>query len=209
MARGRRAKPAEIKQLMGNPGKRRLALAQDGGGSSAPVRSRRAKIEVPAFLDEEEEKFYFNKMLEWLPANLVRPSDAIALGRWATWLHLWISCKHHLKGKNHFYQSQSKYGKNGKNGVLIFRKHPVSEKMSDAENKLMALEDRLCLNIVARSNVMHKLMHMPPLPVGATDDLFEEPPPATTINDPPLENAPLPDGDPLGFVQRASKDRLN
>lgn len=209
MARGRRAKPAEIKQLMGNPGKRRLALEQrDGKGTSAPADKspRKMKVEPPAFLTQEQEKQFFKQVLQWLPPNLVRRSDTMALARWASWLHIWVTCKLALDGKAHWYTTESKYGADGSNGVKIHREHPMSKLMGKCEAHLASLEDRLCLNIVARNNVIHKILHAPAAHAGGLfgDELPTEDEKKGDETPTLPGNAPV-DTDPLGFVNRASK----
>ena len=206
MPRGRRAKPAEVKALLGNPGKRRLALKSTaaGAGAVAPALS----IEPPNYLTQERERAAFKWVLDYLPPNIVRQTDVHALARWATWLNIWVTCKLNLDGRQSWYTTRSKFAA-GEDAVLeIHREHPLTKRMDKAEAHLVTLEDRLCLNIVARNNVMHRLFNMPaahpagglfgPEPEPETDDKPETDAPASP---PPAE----PDLNPLGFMERAGK----
>jgi hypothetical protein len=161
MARGRRAKPAEVKALLGNPGKRRLALSGTASGSHAAASLVATKIEPPAYLTAQREREVFAWALEYLPANIVRHhghSCAGALGDLDQRVH---HCKLALDGKQHWYTTSSEHS------PQIHREHPLAKRMDKAEAHLVTLEDRLCLNIVARNNVMHRILNAPPAHPGA------------------------------------------
>jgi|GEM_PF-2971509 len=199
MARGRRAKPAEVKALLGNPGKRRLAL-DNAGGKRVHAPSIQPTIEPPAFLTQDSEQAAFSAVLAALPSNLVRASDVYEFGRWAAWLCVWITCKLALDGKKHWYTTTSEHSPE------IHREHPLAKRMDKAEAHLITLEDRLCLNIVARNNVMHRLFNMPGAHPGA--GLFGNAEPSEDDKK-PATDAPLAavevDLDPRGFMDRAGK----
>lgn len=200
MSRGRRAKPAEIKALLGNPGKRRLALSKGAGGSGGRASAAAAApLEMPAFLTQESEKKAFQEVMRALPPNLVRQSDAVAFGRWAAWMTVWVTCKLALDGKKHWYTTSSEHSPE------IHREHPLSKKMDKAEAHLVTLEDRLCLNIVARNNVMHRLFNMPGAHPGG--GLFGAEPSEDDKRPITEADAPIaePDLDPTGFIERAGK----
>jgi terminase small subunit-like protein len=204
MSRGRRAKPAEVKQLLGNPGKRRLALSGDGHGTSATLPgSSLPKIEPPAWLTQPREREVFGWVLEYLPANIVRVTDVQALARWATWINVFVTCKIALDGRQHWYTTSSDHSPE------IHREHPLAKRMDKAEAHLVTLEDRLCLNIVARNNVMHRILNAPPAHPGA--GLFADEPAADDDKKTDNVEAPTPatDNDPLGYLARAGKQSLN
>jgi hypothetical protein len=200
MPRGRRAKPAEVKQLLGNPGKRRLALRSTATGKGtalpAPV-----VVEPPSYLTQDREKQAFGWALEHLPPNIVRQTDIHALARWATWLNVWCVCKLALDGKQHWYTTTSSHSPE------IHREHPLAKRMDKAEAHLVTLEDRLCLNIVARNNVMHRLFNMPAAHPGGMFAGLDEPDDAD--KDKPDDGVPTQDRgadlDPLAFIARAGK----
>ena len=199
MARGRRAKPAEVKALLGNPGKRRLALENAGGKHVRSPSIQPLAIEPPAFLTQPGEREAFIAVLAALPPNLVRASDVYEFGRWAAWLCIWQTCKLTLDGKKHWYTTSSEHS------PQIHREHPLAKRMDKAEAHLVTLEDRLCLNIVARNNVMHRLFNMPGAHPGA--GLFGNAEPSDDDKKPPAD-APAPaepDLDPRGFMDRAGK----
>jgi phage terminase small subunit len=194
--RGRRALPPEIKALKGNPGKRRLALNKAGKRAVAAVVAR-PQIAPPEFLTQDGEIKAFRWVYETLPANLARASDVMSVARWASWLNVWISCKTTLDGKAFWYESQSNHGK-------LMREHPISKKMDRAEGHLIALEDRLGLNIVARNNIVHRLFQMPAAPPG---ELFDD---KNADKKEPGESPPPPVDQleqisPLGFMAQAGK----
>lgn len=201
MPRGRRAKPAEIKALLGNPGKRRLALNTDAGGSRGRAPPVRIKIAPPDWLTQPREREVFDWALEYLPANIVRRTDVQALARWATWINVWVTCKIALDGKQHWYTTSSEHSPE------IHREHPLAKRMDKAEAHLVTLEDRLCLNIVARNNVMHRILNAPPAHPGA--GLFADEPPSDDDKKPAGDSSvpppAEPDLDPLGFMERAGK----
>ncbi len=196
MSRGRRAKPAEIKALLGNPGKRRLALlSPKAGASGADVAPSIHVPEPPSFLDDDErEAFAF--VYETMPLNLVRESDKVAVSRWAGWLVKWVNAKRRLADKgNDSYVSVSKHGS-------FVRVDADFNVMCKAEANLVTLEDRLGLNTVARSNLTSKLFQMPGPHPGA---LFEDDEPAAGKK--PAAEAPAvkEEIDPLGFLDGAGK----
>lgn len=198
MARGRHAKPAEVKALLGNPGKRRLALADKDAPAPAP---RPAVVEPPSYLTKEREIAAFKHVYASLPLNLARESDIDAVARWAVWLNRWAEAKLALDGKEGWYESESRHGK-------FLRDHPLAKQMHRAEAHLIALEDRLCLNITARNNVMHRLFNMPPAHPGDlfTDDQDETPEEERAAD----AVAPRPEElDPLGYLDKAGKQHLN
>lgn len=201
MPRGRRAKPAEIKALLGNPGKRRLALNHDAGGKRTRASAVQMPVEMPTFLTQEPERAAFRDVMRSLPPNLVRQSDAVAFGRWAAWMTVWVTCKLALDGKKHWYTTSSEHSPE------IHREHPLSKKMDKAEAHLITLEDRLCLNIVARNNVMHRLFNMPGAHPGG--GLFGTEPSEDDKKPPSGDEAPAADApadlDPRGFIDRSGK----
>jgi hypothetical protein len=193
VSRGRRAQPAEAKALKGNPGKRKLAL-ENIGKRSLPMRFM---PEPPVFLTQDGERDAFRVAFETLPQNIARASDVTAMGRWAAWLHVWVTCKLALDGKKHWYESESKHGK-------FLREHPLSKRMDKAEAHLVTLEDRLCLNIVARNNVIHRLFNMPGAHPGGM--FIEEELPNDENKPQPECDVPAPEPmSPLGWMQTAGK----
>ena len=186
--------------MLGNPGKRRLALSKGTAERLPRALAMRAElIEPPAYLTQEGELAAFRRALEYLPANIVRETDVDALARWAAWLHIWVKCKKALDGRQHWYTTSSEHSPE------IHREHPLAKRMDKAEAHLITLEDRLCLNIVARNNVMHRLFNMPGAHPGG--GLFGQEPSEDDKTKPDAEaQVPAqPDLDPLGFMERAGK----
>lgn len=152
--------------MLGNPGKRKLALSKVTNVKQARVaQPKPLSAQPPDYLNAEEAKI-FSQALAALPANIARASDIHALARWATWLNVWVASKKILEGCAHWYESKSKHG-------TFLREHPISKRMHQAEAHLVSLEDRLCLNIVARNNIVHKLFQMP-APALLAEGLFSD-----------------------------------
>jgi hypothetical protein len=200
MARGRRAKPAEVKALMGNPGRRRLALKDaDPKEPRAPGKPKKIEIDPLDWLNTQEKKLFLD-VIASLPPNLVRISDRFSFGRWATWMYVFISCKKALEGKRTYYTTTSDHSGD------MHRDHPISKKMDTAESNLIALDDRLCLNIVARNNVMHRIFNMPAAKMsGALFGEEEASEQDKAVASLPTEPNAEPDLDPIGFLDRAGK----
>lgn len=193
MSRGRRPKPAELKAVMGNPGKRHLVIGHDAGrGGSAPST---LKLEPPIKLTVEERKL-FDWAIGSLPDNLVRPSDAVSFARWAAWMSVFKTCKDSLEGKQHWYTTSSEHS------PQIHREHPLAKRMDKAEAHLIALDDRLCLNIVARNNVIHRLFNMPAAHASAFDFSGDVDPSET---DKAPADVQVEDTGAIGFLDRAGK----
>lgn len=191
MTRGRRPIPDEIKELKGNPGKRRLSLDKARGKSDAAPKPA-AALQIPEFLSGVREREIFRRVVEdYLQRRVARAPDLTAYGRWAHYLDRWIICKETLQGKATYFKSESKHG-------TLLRRHPVFKDQLDLERVLQSLEDRLGLNPVARQNIMKGLAALPP----ALGDLFgDEPPPTDSPREP--EQAPqAPVESPLAFLQR-------
>jgi hypothetical protein len=161
--RGPKPTPPEIKALKGNPGKRRLALDAARGVAPHP----HLVAEPPSYL-EKAERDAFTMALASLPANVARASDVNAVARWACWLNIWVQAKRKL-ARNKAKPDRFDH-----------------KRMSDAEQHLTRLEDRLGLNIAARNSIVQRLIQLPGVPVV-------------------IEAEPVPEPDdesPLGFLQR-------
>ena len=197
MSRGRHAQPDAVKALKGNPGKRKLAL--DNAGKEDPhARTVSPPVLPPDFLTHDREKAIFTKVVtDYLQRRIARPVDITAYGRWASYVHRWVSCKEQLGTQSTWYKVVSNHGER-------LARHPMFKDMLDIERVLQSLEDRLGLNPAARQNILRGLSAMP----AAMGGFFgEEPPhpddkPAAEIPDGPLPEAPL---SPLGYLQNAGK----
>ena len=191
--RGRRPLPDAIHELRGNPGKRkRFAVpavpplapppqaatepppdALDLPSETPAVENETVAggVEIPAFLTQPREREIFRKIVgEYLERRIAQKFDVMAFARWASYMDKWIACKLSLDGKLAYYVSESPHGK-------YFRRHPVDTSMNMYEGRLIALEDRLGLNPIARQNILRSMMLTPP-----PGDLFNkkgETPPAT------------------------------
>jgi phage terminase small subunit len=169
--RGRRRQPDEIKALRGNPHGHRLSLERVMG-TSPPL--PRVKIEVPDFLTHaRERKLFMCVVKEHTESRIARPTDLFAYGRWASYVHLWITMKEKLVSPT--YTSKSKHG-------TLRRKRPEFSAMVDLERLVKNLEDRLGLNPMARQTIINGLMTLPHPPQA----LFEDAPDVSSDADSPL-----------------------
>jgi len=166
MARGRRSQPDALKALKGNPGKRKLVFDNAGKGGAVP---HSLAVAVPDFLTHERERTIFTRIVDdYLQRRIARPADITAYGRWASYVHRWVSCKELLEGKQTFYQVVSNHG-------TRWARLPMFKDMLDLERVLQSLEDRLGLNPVARQNIIRGLSSMP----AALGGLFGDEPAQT------------------------------
>jgi phage terminase small subunit len=185
----RHTQPDAVKALRGNPGKRKLML-DDG---TVERRGTPVAIEVPPFLTHERERSIFLRIVDdYLQRRIARPVDFMAYGRWASYVHRWMTCKEEVDGKSTYYPQKSPH-------VTQLKRKPAFADMFDLERAMIALEDRLGLNPVARQAIIRGLAGMPVV-------FEEEQPPAE--GEPPKETKPreMPaDAGPLGYLQAAGK----
>jgi hypothetical protein len=200
MPRGRRAKSQEVKALLGNPGKRKLALSKVTDGKKTRVDQPRSDpLQPPDYLSLTAlEAKIFRRALSALPANIIRSSDLDELGRWAYWLAVWVESKKMLEGKANWYESKSKHG-------TFLREHPVSKRMHQAEAHLIGLEDRLCLNVPSRNSIVHKMFQMPAQAPAAEGLFSDEAITEELKNAPGLTAADTAALTPLNFLSQAGK----
>lgn len=198
MPRGRRALPDELKALRGNPGKRKL-IADTAVDKSTQQQKplKPITVEPPAFLTHDREKEIFLRIVrDYLQRRIARAPDLTAYGRWASYVHRWITCKESLDGKSTWFTSESKWGK-------LLRRHPLFKDMLDLERVLQSLEDRLGLNPIARQNIIRGLASLPPALGGLFDS--DPRPDEEPAGDKPLpdQQLPVPEETPLAYLQAA------
>lgn len=137
-----------------------------------------AELVFPDFLSGERERAIFQLVVnEFLPRNLVRQTDFNAIGRYATYMDMWIRAKEQLQdpGTNpagsNWYKTKSKHGE-------MLRRHPSFQDMLDLGHELRQLEPQLALTPLARNAIMSRFMRAPgagagelfPQPAGEDDD---------------------------------------
>lgn len=195
MTRGRKSQPDEIKEMRGNPGKRRLLsleAAQKQQQQIVPVAPTR--IETPDWLSNDREIAIFRLIVDEYQQNrIARKTDVHAYARWAHYMRRWIEAKEGLGEAGMYYQVESNHGKR-------LALHPLLVVMFRCEAEITKQEDRLGLNPAARQNIIRG---MSTLSTGA--DLFGQvPKPDQTDDDDELANAD-PIESPLGFLQGTGK----
>ena len=200
MARGRRRIPDEVKAAKGNPGKRKLLLADN----ESPRVSRPLNYTMPETLTHEREQRIFREIVEdYLQRRVARPQDLFAYARWAHYVHRWMICKETLDqpGAMTVYKSVSPHG-------TYYRRNPIFKDQLDVERVLQSLEDRLGLNPAARQNIIRGLAAMP----AALGSLFgdeDSKQQTNTPSDVPDEPALPVEASPLNFLSEAGGQKLN
>jgi len=193
MGKGRKALPDAIQQLKGNPAKRKLHLEQAANGMAhSGPEPLPAPLAIPEFLTFERERQIFKRVVEdYLQRRIARTPDLAAFGRWAVYLHRWISAKESMDNRASWYKVA---------GSDVLRRHPYVKDMIDLERLLQSLEDRLGLNPVARQNIIKGLSTMPAALGGffAGNDGEGKPSGGEEIEGETVAG-------PLGFLQNAGK----
>lgn len=194
MPRGRRATPDAIKELKGNPGKRRLAL--NDARETRTIARALPSITVPDFLKHERERTIFKRMIEdFLQRRIARECDLIAYGRWASYMHEWLNCKEFLDGTSKFYKIKSQ-----RTGDERLAQHPMWLNQMTIEKALQSLEDRLGLNPAARQTILRGLAAMPSAMQLGEDQQQQAEDLEGAVPPPPKEG---PAQSPLGFLRMA------
>lgn len=195
MTRGRKAQPDEIKELRGNPGKRRLLALEAAKKQQRIAPAPPSKIETPEWLSNEREIAIFRMVIEEYQQNrIARTTDVHAYARWAHYMRRWIDAKEALGDTSSFYQIESNHGKR-------LALHPLLVVMFRCEAEITKQEDRLGLNPAARQNIIRGMSTLAP---GA--DLFGQVPQGAgqADDDDDLAEATAVES-PLGFLTGAGK----
>ena len=144
---------------------------------------------MPDYLTPEE-AVIFRSVLKALPPGLARRSDLHCLARYSAWLKIWMD------GRKRYATDHDRSG-------LM--------QMRSCELILTKLEDRLTLNIAARTAIVHKLLALPSsLPSGDVLTLADDVPVSDdTAPPPPPPPAAAGDEDddasPLNWLNRAPR----
>lgn len=149
-------------------------------------------FDIPEFLTHDRERAIFKAIVEeFLPRNLVRQTDFNAVGRYATYMHMWIAAKEELAkaGGSNWYKTTSKHGE-------MLRRHPSVQDMLDFGFECRQAEPQLALTPLARNAIMQRFMRggFDPLPPGPEER------PSSGSGELPLAEAPSA----LGFLARAA-----
>lgn len=193
MTRGRKSQPDEIKELRGNPGKRRLLALEDAKKQRRRLPAPLPKIETPAWLDERQAAIFRMVVDEFQQNRIARGTDASAYGRWATYMAEWIDAKVQLGTGGRFYKIVSNHGER-------MALHPLFQVMVKCEAMIVKLEADLGLNPAARQNIIRGMSNLTP------GDLFGKTLVSETDED-IEDDIDNPNGieTPLSFLQGPSK----
>lgn len=193
MTRGRKSQPDEIKELRGNPGKRRLVALEAAKKQQRTTPKPPATIETPDWLKGEREAAIFRMVVDEYQQNrIARATDIHAYGRWAHYMARWIEAKEQLGDNSSFYQVESNHGKR-------LALHPLLVVMFRCEAEITKQEDRLGLNPAARQNIIRGMSSLP-----AADLFGKIPTPPSVDDDDELAQATAIES-PLGFLQGTGK----
>jgi len=187
MARGRRADPAEVKRLKGNPGNRPIGaapaqqedlsdipawLTTDDVGTDAARRISALAVQIWRRLHGELVKL-----------KLLKSTDENAFGRYCRYMAEWIEHTRTIDRDGHWYTTSSEHV-----GELR-RPHPAVRFRKDVEQALKDLGESMGLTPAARQRIFQQLATAPG--AGATPKA-------------PAEDRPLlpPSAGPVGFLSR-------
>ncbi len=184
--KGRKPKPAEVREAQGNPGHRPLSTAaHDVPGLKAsapkglPVAARRIWEELAPELGR---------------MKLLRSTDFGAFSRYCEHLARWVALTKDLRKKGETYVTESAHG-------TMERVRPAFLVRDRLESRLESLEDRFGLSPSARQQLLQRLSMAPPLPQQPGlfgDDAAQQPgqsPDAPTV-------PPAPAASPVGLLNR-------
>lgn len=193
MTRGRKAQPEEIKEMRGNPGKRRLlALEAARKGQTAATAAAADVIATPEWLNNAREQAIFRLVVdEYQQRRIARATDIHAYARWAHYMRRWIDAKEQLGENSSFYQVESNHGKR-------LALHPLLVVMFRCEAEITKQEDRLGLNPAARQNIIRGMSSL------GTADMFGKVPTPPPDDDDDIAEATAIES-PLGFLQGIGK----
>ena len=194
MTRGRKAQPDEIKELRGNPGKRRLVALEAAKKARRIAPAPPPLIETPAWLSDAQAAIFRKIVDEYQQNRIARVTDVNAYGRWATYMTEWIDAKQQLGNGGRFYKIESNHG-------TRMALHPLFQVMVKCEAMIVKLEADLGLNPAARQNIIRGMSNLTP------GDLFGKTPIAPDSEDDIEDDIDNPDGieSPLGFLQGTGK----
>jgi P27 family predicted phage terminase small subunit len=190
MPRGRRALPDEVKALKGNPGKRRLVLAEQTESEAGPIKA-------PSYITTTMEREIFRRVSMHLSSvRFIKATDSDALGRWSVWMAKWVDIKKRLSAKKAdvYYETKSKHGK-------MLRAHPLYASMIQIDKQLMAHEDRIGLNPTSRQAILRGLINAPSLPAGSLFGDEVEKPQAPSMTPADRKEVAANLEGPLGFLK--------
>lgn len=132
--RGPKPKPAELKLLAGNPGKRPLETAL-----SLPITTPSA----PTFLDAEAKREWSRICAALAPARILTAADRAALASYCTCWSLFVMASKKLAAEG--------ITSEGSTGQLVA--HPLYRVLTDAVSQMTRIGDRFGLTPVGRKSL--------------------------------------------------------
>lgn len=166
MARGRKAEPAAIKDLKGNPGKRPIARQESDIADLAG--------KPPAFMRRQSaRRIYTDLHRELTATNILRATDVNAFTRYCEYMADWIELTGQLrkKGTRTVYETDTRHGR-------MLRIHPYFTARGRLEDDIVKLEDHLGLTPRARQSILQQFANVQPELPG-----FAEPDPRPAADD--------------------------
>lgn len=184
--KGRKPKPAEVREAQGNPGHRPLSTAaHDVPG---------LKASAPKGLPVAARRIWEELAPELARMKLLRSTDFGAFSRYCEHLARWGALTKDLRKNGETYTSKSAHGE-------LERVRPAFLVRDRLESRLESLEDRFGLSPSARQQLLQRLSMAPPLPQQPGlfgDDAAQQSAPSPDAPSIP----PAPAASPVGLLNR-------
>ncbi len=144
MSRGRKPIPAETREKMGNPGKRKINKVPD----HVPVISEIA----PELLKDDDALAVWNTLYPMLDnLTFIKETDKPLMGRYCAAFAEWVSVRRSLIGEGHTYETSSNHGD-------MKRKNPLHDIRMDLEKLIIKYEEKLGLTPIDRQTLLNRIV---------------------------------------------------
>lgn len=220
MKPGPKPRPAEIADLIGNPGHRPIARLPDDATAStasrleppawlaapAPAHSKRRSKRAAAAAATDPLVVWQQVTAAAATLPFIRATDQNALARYCVHLARWMDLNRAVVARGAVYTTRSNHGE-------LDRVRPEQTLMLKIETVLLALEDRLGLSPAARQSLLIRLADLPrdqiatqPSAPGTASPDDVDTDPATDPHRLPMMDLPA---SPVGIAVLASRNRHN
>lgn len=140
---GRPAKPQALKDLAGNPGRRKPRVQGQTVAEVAASASAAGEFAPPKDLTAPERKVWLDELHRWQAAGLAKPSDLTAFRSWVEARALFLRCKRVVDKDGPTYVTKSKHGS-------MIRERPEVKIMNGLARLMTKLSDQLASNTKQR-----------------------------------------------------------
>jgi P27 family predicted phage terminase small subunit len=174
MTRGRRPKPAALRERQGNPGKR--AVAKDAAPDVPEIEPDEVSVKVPADLTGGAAAVWREIAPLLTAMRFVKASDLQALKRYCVWVSTWWDAAKDVEKNGSHYETSSPHVDK------MLRLNPAFSVMRVSEDRCQDLEDRFGFNPAGRMRIASHL--------AAGGAAREQPLPGLDTGDPTGAGAP-------------------